>query len=53
MRNNNPFKVFIPDFEAEAENFLKKYCSEALTTPMPVPIWDIAQKKDVFGNHPN
>ena len=30
----NPFKVYIEDFEAEAESFLKKYkCEEAITTP--------------------
>lgn len=41
----NPFMKFIPDFDEEAEAFLTKYeCTEAITKPMPVPIWDIAKK---------
>lgn len=41
----NPFMEFIPDFDEEAEAFLTKYeCTEAITKPMPVPIWDIIKK---------
>lgn len=41
----NPFMKFISDFDKEAEAFLTKYeCTEALTKPMPIPIWDIAKK---------
>lgn len=47
VQGRNPFMPFIDklDFDAEAEKFLSKYCSEALRTPMPIPIWDIAKKK--------
>lgn len=47
VKSRNPFMPFIDkhDFDAEAEKFLTKYCSEALQTPMPIPIWDIAKKK--------
>ena len=31
--------------EAEAERFLERYCSEALTEPMPVPIRSIMEKQ--------
>lgn len=41
----NPFMPFIEDFEEEAEKFLRKYnCAEAISTPTPIPIWDIATK---------
>lgn len=41
----NPFLKYIPDYDKEAEAFLKKYeYEDAITTPMPVPIWDIAKK---------
>ncbi|MFT8313404.1 MAG: ImmA/IrrE family metallo-endopeptidase [Clostridium sp.] len=41
----NPFMPFIDDFDQEAEKFLRKYnCAEAIYTPMPIPIWDIATK---------
>ncbi len=39
----NPFKIYIEDFEAEAEAFLRKYqCEEAIENPQPIPIRDIA-----------
>lgn len=39
----NPFKVYIDDFEAEAEEFLRKYkCEAAITDPHPIPIEEIA-----------
>jgi hypothetical protein len=34
--------LYKKDLEAEATSFLQKYCPEALTTPMPVPIEKIA-----------
>lgn len=41
----NPFKVYIDDFEAEAEDFLRKYkCEAAITEPQPIPIGTIATK---------
>lgn len=33
------------DIDTEATNFLKKYCPEALETPMPLPLEDIAEFK--------
>lgn len=33
------------DFDREAEAFLNKYCPEALQSPMPVPIYEIAKNK--------
>ena len=42
---NNPFMVFIDDFEVEAENFLKKYeCEDAIENPQPIPIREIATR---------
>jgi len=38
-------KIFKDDYDEAAKDFLKKYCPEALVTPMPVPIFDIAKKK--------
>ena len=39
----NPFLAYINDFEAEAENFLRKYkCEDAITDPQPIPIDKIA-----------
>ena len=41
----NPFKVYIDDFEAEAEAFLRRYqCEEAIYNPQPIPIYEIATK---------
>ena len=41
----NPFKVYIDDFEAEAEAFLRKYqCEAAIDNPQPIPINDIATR---------
>ena len=41
----NPFMVFIEDFEVEAENFLRKYhCEDAISNPQPIPIEEIATK---------
>jgi Zn-dependent peptidase ImmA (M78 family)/transcriptional regulator with XRE-family HTH domain len=43
--------TFVPiihaaDYDDYAADFLRRYeYEEAITTPMPVPIWDIAQKK--------
>lgn len=41
------FVPYIPRdrFDDVAQEFLSKYCPEALRKPMPVPIWDIAVKK--------
>lgn len=45
MTSYNPFMKYIPDLDAEAEKFLCAYgCEDAITTPMPVPIWDIANR---------
>ena len=45
MTPHNPFMKYIPDLDAEAEKFLCVYgCEDAITTPMPVPIWDIAKR---------
>lgn len=39
----NPFLAYINDFEAEAENFLRKYkCEDAITDPQLIPIEKIA-----------
>lgn len=41
----NPFNVFIDDFEAEAEAFLRKYqCEDAIENPRRIPIRDIATR---------
>ena len=41
----NPFKVFVNDFEVEAEAFLRKYhCEDAIENPRPIPIRDIATR---------
>lgn len=46
MQNDkNPFMPFVEDFEAEAENFLRKYCKEVLDSPQATPIRDITQKQ--------
>lgn len=46
MQNDkNPFMPFVEDFEAEAENFLRKYCKEVLDSPQATPIKEIAQKQ--------
>ena len=42
---DNPFKVYIDDFEAEAEAFLRKYqCEAAIDNPQPIPIYDIVTR---------
>lgn len=41
----NPFMHYVQDFEKEAEDFLRKYeCADAIDTPRPIPIRDIATK---------
>ena len=41
----NPFMHYVPDFEKEAEDFLRKYESaDAIDTPRPIPIRDIATR---------
>lgn len=41
----NPFMHYVQDFEKEAEDFLRKYkCADAIDTPRPIPIRDIAIK---------
>jgi len=37
--------IYKEDYDEAAKDFLKKFCPEALVTPMPVPIIDIAKKK--------
>lgn len=45
LDRENPFKVYVDDFEAEAEAFLTKYqCADAIETPRPIPIRDIATR---------
>lgn len=46
MRNRqNPFRVFVDDFEVEDEAFLRKYlCEDAIENPQPIPIRDIATR---------
>ena len=45
LNRENPFKVYVTDFEAEAEAFLRHYrCEEAINEPRPIPIKDIATK---------
>lgn len=45
MTARSPFMKYIPDLDAEAEKFLCAYGHEsAITTPMAVPIWDIAKR---------
>ena len=45
--------LYKKDLEAEASAFLEKYCPEALETPMPVPIAEIAETMglDVVEGH--
>jgi len=44
-KRENPFMHYVGDYEKEAEAFLTKYeCSEAIDTPMPIPIRDIATR---------
>jgi transcriptional regulator with XRE-family HTH domain len=38
-------KIFKENYDAAAEEFLTRYCPEALATPMAVPIFDIARHK--------
>lgn len=41
----NPFMHYVQDFEKEAEDFLRKYeCADAIDTPRPIPIRDIATR---------
>ena len=41
----NPFMNYVSDFEKEAEDFLRKYeCEDAIETPQPIPIRDIATR---------
>lgn len=41
----NPFMHYVDDFEKEAEEFLQKYgYSDAINTPQPIPIRDIATR---------
>ena len=41
----NPFYHYVLDLEEEAELFLKKYeCADAIETPRPIPIRDIATR---------
>lgn len=41
----NPFMHYVKDFEKEAEDFLRKYeCADAIDTPKPIPIRDIATR---------
>ncbi len=41
----NPFMVYIDDFESEAEAFLRKYqCETAIDNPQPIPIYDIVTR---------
>lgn len=41
----NPFMYYVQDFEKEAEDFLRKYeCADAIDTPRPIPIRDIATR---------
>lgn len=41
----NPFSVYIDDFEAEAEAFLRKYqCEDAIENPRRIPIRNIATR---------
>lgn len=45
LTRENPFKVYVDDFEAEAEVFLRKYqCEDAIENPQPIPIRDIATR---------
>jgi len=55
VRNNTPLAatsnlvpiIYGKNYDAEATKFLKKYCPEALVTPMPVPIEKIAEQMDI------
>ena len=41
----NPFKIYIDSFDAEAEAFLRKYkCEDAIINPQPIPIEEIANR---------
>lgn len=41
----NPFMHYVQDSEKEAEDFLRKYeCADAIDTPRPIPIRDIATR---------
>lgn len=41
----NPFMHYVQDLEKEAEDFLRKYeCADAIDTPRPIPIRDIATR---------
>lgn len=45
LNRENPFKVYVGDFEVEAEAFLRKYqCEDAIENPQPIPIRDIATR---------
>jgi len=39
--------IYGEDYDAEAARFLKKYCPEALETPMPVPLEKIAEQMGI------
>lgn len=44
-KRNNPFMHYVQDIEKEAEDFLRKYeCADAIDTPKPVPIRNIATR---------
>ena len=53
VSNNIVPILFKKDLEIEASAFLEKYCPEALVTPMPVPIAEIAKTMglDVIEGH--
>ena len=45
LNREKPFKVYVEDFEIEAEAFLRKYqCEDAIENPKPIPIKDIATR---------
>lgn len=45
LNRENPFRVYVEDFETEAEAFLRKYqCEDAIENPKPIPIKDIATR---------
>lgn len=45
IRSQNPFTVYVEDFEKEAEEFLRKYgCGKAIEEPHPIPVFEIATK---------
>ena len=50
MSNDRYLQSYVPhisktSFDDKATEFLKKYYPDALVTPMPIPIEDIARKK--------